>query len=195
MTKDVNAVLTNSAVDDIKRLFTQQISPIVFLTQLPHPIFVRIVHTITQVTPQLGKTIRLDGKMVGFFETTNYPTSFMTAPEHIFRTFKVRVPPPTTLRTLRELASGNENELFTHDINYAEVEARQFTPIPFEWANYFLEKDMTPSASLTFVQQALNEVIITNTVAFDPLLSWLRVASCKEKGNQRSTTDTPTTTH
>ena len=36
--KDVNAVLTNSAVDDIKRLFTQQISPIVFLTQLPHSI-------------------------------------------------------------------------------------------------------------------------------------------------------------
>ena len=37
--KDVNAVLTNLAVDDIKRLFTQQTSPIVFLTQLPHPIF------------------------------------------------------------------------------------------------------------------------------------------------------------
>ena len=71
----------------------------------------------------------------------------------------------------------------------------KITPIPFEWANYFLEKDMTPSASLTFVQQALNKVIITNTVAFDPLLNWLRAASCKEKGNQRSPTDTPTTTH
>ena len=34
------------------------------------------------------------------------------------------------------------------------------TPIPFEWANYFLEKDITPSASLTFVLQASDEVNI-----------------------------------
>ena len=109
----MNSVLTNSAVDDIKRLFTQQTSPIVFLTQLPHSIFERLVHTLTQVTPQLGKTMRLDGKIVGFFGTPNYLTSFMTAPENIFRTFKVRVPPITTLTPLREWASGNNNELFT----------------------------------------------------------------------------------
>ena len=139
--------------------------------------------------------MRLDGKMVGFFGTPNYPTSFMTAPENIFRTIKVRVPPTTALTTLREWASGNDNELFTQDLNHAEVEVGKITPIPFQWANSFLEKDITPSASLTFVQQALNKVIITNTVAFDPLLNWLRAASCKEKGNQRSPTDTPTTTH
>ena len=86
--KDVNVVLTNSAVDDIKRLLTQQTSPIVFLTQLPHSICVRVVHTVIQVTPQLGKTMRLDGKVVGFFGTPDYPTSFMTARENSFRTFK-----------------------------------------------------------------------------------------------------------
>ena len=133
--------------------------------------------------------------MVGSFGAPNSPTSFMTAPENIFRTFKVRVPHITTLTPLREWASGNNNELFTQDINHAEVEVGKITPIPFEWANYFLEKYMTPSASLTFVQQVLNETIITNTVAFDPLLNWLRAASCKEKGNQCSPTDTPTTTY
>ena len=54
---------------------------------------------------------------------------------------------------------------------------------------------MTPSASLTFVLQVLDEVNITNTVVFDPLLNWLRAVSCKEKGKQHITTDTPTTTY
>ena len=52
----------------------------------------------------------------------------MTAPENMFRTFKSRAPPTTTLTTLREWASGNENELFTHDNNHAEVEVGKVHP-------------------------------------------------------------------
>ena len=35
--------------------------------------------------------MRLDGKLVGFFGTLDTPPSFMTAPDNIYRTFKVRV--------------------------------------------------------------------------------------------------------
>ena len=113
---DVNTVLTNSAVDDIKRLITQQKLPIIFLTELPRSIVLRVVHTITHVTPQLGKTMRLDGKVVGFL--------------------------------VHQII---QHQLFTQDNDHAEVEVGQIASIPFEWATYFLEKDMTPSASLTFV--------------------------------------------
>ena len=108
--------------EDIKRTLTQQAAHIVFLTQLPHSIFLRVVHTITQVTPQLGKTMRLDGKVVGCFGTSDNPASFMTAPENMFRTFKVRVPPVEVLTTSREWANGNVKELFQQDENHTEVE-------------------------------------------------------------------------
>ena len=61
--------------------------------------------------------MRLDGKVVGFFGTPDNPTSFMTAPENMFRTFKVRVPPVEVLTTSREWVNGNVKELFQQDEN------------------------------------------------------------------------------
>ena len=60
--KAVNTVLTTIFVEEINRTLTQQAVPIIFLTQLPHSIFLRVVQTITQVALQLGKIMRLDGK-------------------------------------------------------------------------------------------------------------------------------------
>ena len=54
---------------------------------------------------------------------------------------------------------------------------------------------MYPAASLDLVLNESYNVDHVNKFAFDPLVDWIRVDVCKDKGNQCSTMDTPTTVH
>ena len=88
-----------------------------------------------------------------------------------FHTFKVRVSPTNILVTSREWASRNDNTLFSQDDNHMEVEVGKMTPKSTEWVSSFIEKNMTPSASLAHVLKKLENVHIANKFAFDPLLN------------------------
>ena len=114
--------------------------------------------------------MRLDRKKVGFFGTPDNLTSFMTAPENIFRAFKVRVPPVEVLTTSREWANDNIKELFQQDESHTEVQVEKMILIPTEWTSIFLETDMTPLTTLRLILQAKTDTHISHKFTFDPLL-------------------------
>ena len=100
----MNKVLTNTSSEDVKTTLTKQTTPIVFLTQLPESVSLRVVYTNTTV----GKINASRWEIVEYSGTPDTPTAIMIAPDNIFRAVKVRVPPLARLTSDREWASGNE---------------------------------------------------------------------------------------
>ena len=117
MVRTIKAVvdLLQKPADDILRILAQQTVPIMFLTQLPTEMEVRVVHSVSQVTAPLGHpSLRMDGKVIGFFNSPKDGTSptVMRAPGNIFEETKARLPPVKNLTVDREWANGNKKELW-----------------------------------------------------------------------------------
>ena len=80
MVRTVKSVvdLLQKPQDDILRILAQQTVPIMFLTQLPTEIEVRVIPSVPQVTTPLGHPpLRMDGKVIGFFNNSQYCNSPM----------------------------------------------------------------------------------------------------------------------
>ena len=79
--------LLQKSREDILRTLAQQTEPLMFLTQLPGEIEVRVVYSVAQVTAPLGHSpLRMDGEVVGFFNNPRDGASpiFMRALDDIF---------------------------------------------------------------------------------------------------------------
>ena len=198
MVQTIKAVvdLLQKPADDILRILAQQTVPIMFLTQLPTEMEVRVVHSVSQVTAPLGHPpLRMDGKVIGFFNNPQDGTSptVMRAPGNIFDEIKARLPPVKTLTVDREWANGNKKELWVQQDTNIELKIKKMVPIPIEWANIFFNKDLTPAEGLLEIGKIIHSWDDEEIVAIQPLLNWLRAANCKERQTQRSRTDTPVT--
>ena len=126
MVRTVKAVvdLLQKPEDGILRIFAQQTVPIVFLTQLPTEMEVRVVHSVSKVTGPLGHPpLRIDGKVIVFFNNSQDGTSptVMRAPENMFDEIKVRLPPVKTPTVDREWANGNKKELWVQQDTNIEM--------------------------------------------------------------------------
>ena len=111
--------------EDILRILAQQTEPLMFLTQLPGEIEVRVVHSVTQVTAPLGHPpLRMDGKVVGFFNNPKDGTSpiFIRAPDDIFTEVKAKPPSMKILAGERDWANGNKKELWVQCTDHLDIE-------------------------------------------------------------------------
>ena len=96
-----------------------------FLTQLPGEIEVRVVHSVVHVTYPLGHLpLRLDGKVVGFFNNPRDGTSpiFMRSLDDIFTEVKAKPPSIKILAVERDWANGNKKELWIQCTDYLDIE-------------------------------------------------------------------------
>ena len=58
-------------------------------------------------------------------------------------------------------------------------------PFPYEWATKVLCDDKTASQTLTYVHSVTFEWATAELVAIQPLMDWLRAASCNAKPSQK----------
>ena len=96
---------------------------------------VRVVHSVSQVTTPLGHPpLRMDGKVIGFFNNPQDGTSptVIRAPGNIFDEIKARLSPVKTLIVDRECANRNKKELWVQQDTYIEMEIKKLVPIPIE---------------------------------------------------------------
>ena len=113
--KAVAALLQSGSEGGIVRTLTLQSDPVCFVTQLVGSTTIRAVHSVTQVTPQLGKRLRMEGKIIGFFgmrEGGSAP-QMQIIPDKAFKKEKVKVPPGASLTTAREWAAGDKTYRIT----------------------------------------------------------------------------------
>ena len=132
--KAVAALLQSGTEGGIVRTLTLQSDPVCFVTQLVGSATIRAVHSITQVTPQLGKRLRIEGKIIGFFgmrDGGNAP-KMQIIPDKAFKKEKVKVPPVETLTTDRAWASGDKEALFQQEAEHPAVEVCKLAPIPWD---------------------------------------------------------------
>ena len=114
-----------------------------------------------------------------------------TAPDDLFKTVKVHLPPIELLTSNTSWKSGNEEALFTQDANHTRADICKVVPFPYEWATKILCEDKAASQTLSYVHTVTFKWATAELVAIQPLMDWLRAASCKAKSSQKNTTETP----
>ena len=151
------------------------------------------MHSVTQFTPQLGETSRLDGKLVALYGSPMADSlpHLWTAPDDIFKTVKVHLPPIELLTSNTSWKSGNEEALFTQDANHTTADICKVVHFPYEWVTKVLCDDKTASQTLNYVYYLTFEWATAELEAIQPLMDWLRAASCKAKTSPKNTTETP----
>ena len=154
------------------------------MTQLQSESEIRLVHTITQVTAPLGDPpLRLDGKLVAFFNNYQDHTTptVMKAPENIFKWAKVFLPKPEQLTTERSWALGDAALLWDQDDTKPEVDVCKIVPLPVEWTNLFMNKDLTPGEGFLLIKEKIEKWTDDEAATVQPVLNWLLAAGCKAK--------------
>ena len=149
----ISRVLYTLTTENLTRTLTQQRKPIVFLAQFQGCQYLKILHSVTQFTPQLGETSRLDGKLVAFYGSPMADSlpHLWTAPDDLFKTVKVHLPPIELLTSNTSWKSGNEEALFTQDDNHTRADICKVVHFPYEWTTTVPCDDKTVSQRLTFV--------------------------------------------
>ena len=126
------------------------------MTQLQSESEIRLVYTITQVTAPLGDPLlRLDGKLVAFFNNYQESTTptVMRAPDNSFNWTKMFLPKPEQLTMERSWALGDAALLWDQDNTKPEVNVCKIVPLPEEWTNLFMNKDLTPGEGLSLIKE------------------------------------------
>ena len=66
-------------------------------------------------------------------------------------------------------------------------------PLPVEWANMFMNKDLTPGEGFLLIKEKIEKWTDEEAATVQPVLNWLLAAGCKAKVTHRSRTETPNT--
>ena len=86
---------------------------------------------------------------------------------------------------------GESSLLWEQDTTKPEVEECKIVPLPLEWTNLFMDKNVTPGEELSLITEKIKNQSQEELAIVQPLLHWLLVAGCKAKSTQRSRTETP----
>ena len=137
---------------DIVRTLPLQTSAICFIAPLVGAITIREIHSISQVMPQLGKMLRMDGKIVGFFRLREAAllSQMLLTPNRLIKWEKVTVAAAELLTTNREWAGGRES-IFAQEQENSTVEVYNVAPGLFEWQEFLMKGDLILGEEITWV--------------------------------------------